>query len=167
MYKSKPWPTRWGIQLRRLVRGVFASIALVFFYTIHIIWAIILLTLFLPFVVILWIPWTWFPSSRPRLWISRTKKKQVVYGSGLTSRSQEVRDAFAWYGKGVERHGPRSHRFSSFCKGRCWEIYEVMRDSWRTVHRQGLQLASILAGLILIAYQAEILGWDFSNENVS
>lgn len=166
VYQEKSWIERFGIGVKGAIKGFFGGIWTLMVYFFHIIWAIILLALFLPFVIILWIPWTFFPRSNPVLWISTTKRRRVKYGHGKTSRSEETRDAFAWIGQGIERHSPRAHRTSMFFKGRAWEIYEVLRDSWRSIHRQGLQYAGVISGSIILLYQIEMMAHDYSNGSV-
>lgn len=145
-----------------------------FSFIFHTIWATFLLLIFLPFVLLLWIPWTFIPWSRPHLWLefrrgNRTvpRRERVEFRSGADDRAVQLVEAFAWPGKGIESQAPPGNRGRAFFKGRPWEIYELMRECWRTVNRQGLQIGGVIAGLVLIFFQVEQIAHDYQSPAVS
>ena len=137
-------------------------------------WAIFLFVLFLPPLIIFWIPWTFFSSCRPRLWLVFTKGNREVrrhermeFRSGDDDRILQLASAFDWPGRGIESQAPVGTRTRAFFKGRPWEIYELIRECWRTINRQGLQVGGVLSGLVIAFYQAEQMWHDYRSPAVS
>ena len=140
-------------------------------------WAIILIVLFILPVLLFWIPWTKWPSTRPKLWMNRAvpsangekkrygkQRRQFVPGS--VDRAEELKDFFAWPGKGVEIQAPPGRRFGAFLKGRCWELYDLMSECWRSITRQGLQVGGVLSGVIILGCQVDMMRHDFTTKTV-
>lgn len=95
------------------------------------------------------------------------RRERVEFRSGAGDRVVQLVDAFAWPGKGIESQAPSGKRARAFFKGRPWEIYELMRECWRTINRQGLQIGGVVCGLLLIFFRAEQLYHDYNNPAVS
>lgn len=141
----------------RFFKGIYDTILLLFKFFFRCIWALILLAIFLPIVILFWIPWTWFPSTCPTLYIAylkkdeliRTRVKQKYDARDDEDRVGEARDFFAYPGSGSEQNAPLGKRSGNFWKGRPWELYELMRECWRTINRQGLQIGGVLSGFTI------------------
>ena len=123
----------------------------------------------------MWCPWTWIASTRPRkrengnyLQDTKTKKFRREKWDAYKTKHDE-RNVFAWPGEGVGETGGRScgSRTWRFFSGRSWGLYELIRECWRTVHRQGLQVFGVIAGLSIILFQLEMMAQDFKNGSVS
>lgn len=167
---------RCGWFFKRFFKRIFRYIWVFIKTFFHIIYAFILLAFFLPIVTILWIPWTWFPSTCPSLYIAylnkreeliRVKVKQKYDPRDDEDRLGEARDFFAWFGNGSEQNAPMGKRTSYFFKGRPWELYELMRESWRTISRQGLQVGGALSGWIILWCHVFMMVHDFGSPAVS
>jgi hypothetical protein len=178
-----------GRGIKAFIKGFFGTIWYTIRFLFKLIWAAFLLCLFLPIVTVMWIPWTWFPSTAPTIYIAyrvfdkkthevrkdekgkevvRYKKKKMHYDAMEDEdRIGELSDCFAWYGHGTEQNAPGDERFKFFWKTRPWELYELIRASWRTIHRQGLQIAGVLSGITIAACHGLMMWHDFRSPAVS
>jgi len=161
---------------RRLWDRFLCVLSFPFRFVIYLVWSIFLIALFLPFIILLWIPWTRFPSTRPKLWIRRKdanasdkwrygkQKKQFIAGS--VDRAEELKDVFAFPGRGIEMEAPPGRRFGAFLKGRCWEMYDLLSECWRSLDRQGLQIGGVLSAVVVLGCQVDMMRHDFTSKTV-
>ena len=54
-----------------------------------------------------------------------------------------------------------------FFTRRTWEVYQVSRELYRMISRQGLQITGIICGYVIILLQVEMMVNDYLSENVS
>ena len=171
---SRGKPTSSGHTLKRI-----------FIFLFRPFWIIFAICLFLVLALVFAIPWI-FKTFRPHV-ISRDgrltkdrrrfsaielediydEKNRVIY-RGADSLKQDVRDVLALPGRGPERHGrSKGEMLSFFITQRSWDMYELLREVWRMLHRQGLQVAGIFSALTILICQACIIGHDFNDSHVS
>ena len=121
--------------------------------------------LYIPFLLVglwlaaclLWLPWTC------GLWKPQRRDTPTYDKRGQVTSKRGKRDIFAPLGTTAEdQHGP-THAYI----WRTWEMYRLMRECWRTLHRQGLQVVGVLCGLTIGLYQVELLIHDFTDGAVS
>ena len=151
-------------------RGCFESLTWfiigVFKLILYLIYGTLLLILLLPIVILFWIPWT-FGFLTPSLWESPRKKTKRKYANGeWDHRQKQPRGVFELPGRGIERLAPGGSGFWAFWKGRAWELYELLRDLWRTVNRQGLQIGGVISGFIILVFHCEMMRHDYLSESV-
>ncbi|EIW67433.1 hypothetical protein TREMEDRAFT_64689 [Tremella mesenterica DSM 1558] len=60
---------------------------------------------------------------------------------------------------------PKYRRSSGYIE-RTWDAFEVFSDLWRTLDRQGQQVAGVICGLVLLVMQIEMIGHDLSSDTV-
>lgn len=141
-----------------------------------------------PIVVIMWIPWSlsWCGSCcRPHKLNTKGEYELDEKGQKVSMKydkyddhRQYVRDVFAPWGQGYEAKGMTrkdgSKRHAGwetwtwrFLTGRSWELYELLRECWQMLHRQGLQVAGYLSGLTILMCQVEMMIYDYHNKAVS
>ena len=136
-----------------------------FFYILYI---IPMLVFFFDLAIIFAIPWTYLKYTRPKGFRNAEgKRTRQEFDSKyeLEDRGQEVRDVFAKIGNGPEgKEGGTRWMFFSM---RTWEMYELLRELWRMLSRQGLQVTGVVSGTLIALMQVIMMIHDFNDSSVS
>ena len=214
--------------LRKELVSIFAIILMIFKVLFMLIypWGLTFILL-LPALILCWLPWRFFPSTRPcefsyivdetpktqsqdeekdNYWESSSseedgpspynprrrrrprrrllvRKRRIPNKDGYDpnkkkrsergSRTIEVyvsRNPLDWWRCCQEHPKPdpksKEPRRSSGYWQRTWDLFEITNELWRTLHRQGLQVAGVVCGLVILTMQVEIIGHDLSSATV-
>ena len=172
-------------------------IASFFGFIFKLIWAIPCLLLFFTLSLLMAIPWTYIKSCRPherdglgkpvyrdedrhrvRKNDKGAKNRRIQFNQfedhNLTKtqydhdRAKHSRTVWALPGRGPERTASGGWDTTKvFFVRRTWEMYELVRELWRMINRQGLQIIGVFCGVYIITFQIEMMIHDYLLPSVS
>ena len=119
--------------------------------------------------VILWLPWTFCKCCRP----SGTRNGKHIKHTKFDpyrNRKERVDNVLAFLcpiGDGPESEWNGGTMMFHLWWRRTWGMYQWLREVLHMTDRQGLQVLGVMSGLIILTMQAEMIGHDYMERNVS
>jgi len=134
-----------------------------------------MLLFFLALALVFWFPWAFCRSIRPHDPTKVDKYGDLVHQDfdpnlSLEDRRKVGRDVCSRIGRGpesVESGSGFGLQLRTFFWRRTWEMYQLLRELWVMLDRQGLQILGVTSGAIVIVWQLEMMVHDYRNSAVS
>ena len=178
-------------------RSCGAWIGAFFRFLLKVIWALPCVVFFFTLSLLMAIPWTYIKACRPhergkngrpvyrnadrkivskdkpgaknrRIEFNQFENHKITKAQLDRDNHKHSRTVWALPGHGPERNANGEWETTKvFFVRRTWEMYELLRELWRMINRQGLQLISVACGATIVNYQVELIVHDYLLPSVS